>query len=89
MGKMRVISLRGVTNFYDEKTLPVGDEPSTPITSSCYVTDTNYASIRMGRVFVENGAIYVRQVDAYNDTSKMTKVANTDRVYGEIIYFVA
>lgn len=90
MGKLRVISFYGATGFYDPKSLPVGDEPSTHITTSCYVTDANYNGIRIGRIYVENGAIYVRQIDTYNNASKgMARMANTDKVYGEIVYFVA
>ena len=67
--------------------LPAGDAPNQHVTSSCYVTDSTYYKMRIGRIYVEDGKLYARQVGDYNTANKGMAALNAgDRVYGEIIY---
>jgi hypothetical protein len=88
MGRLRIISMHGMTDFTSSTyTLPAGDAPQQHITASCWVCNSSYNKIRIGRIYVEDGKLYARQVDVYGDANKgMAALLTGDRVYGEIVY---
>lgn len=90
MGKLRILTLFGVNAFNDSSySISAGDLPSYVVSASCFITDTNYRNVRIGRLFFENGTFYIRQCPTYADANVgLSKISTGDRVYGEIVYTV-
>ena len=88
-GNVRIISSGGALASAFNSELPSDSIPSNTITSSATIADNNYNSIRMGRIFIENGKIQARMCTAYKSSVDGMIVCNsTDRVYGCIVYSV-